>query len=100
MASSKVSDPVSEIETFRDPRGYSLLQLVQKSPSCFNGIVSVYRWRVTVELIEEPVEVITERLEKLFRKADNSYHFEPLRKEARNLGYKFTGMFGQDHKSS
>jgi hypothetical protein len=100
MAKRKIPDPVSQIETFRDPRGCSISSLCQEKPSCFNGHVSVFRWRVTVEKIDEPIETITERLEMLWRKSDNHHDYQPLMDAAESIGYTFTGKWGQDRKSS
>lgn len=78
--------PTSEIETFRDVRGWSLDNLVEQEPSCWNGNVSVRRFRVTAEMIEEPDEVIIARIQKLWRECDNHYHWQPLRNAAARYG--------------
>ena len=77
---------MSTFETFREPTGYTVGSMTQKEPSCFNGIVSVYRYRVTIELIEEPTEVIAARIQKLWEECDNMHHFGPLRKAAEKIG--------------
>lgn len=46
---------------------------LRRGPSAFNSFVNVYRYRVTVERIEEPDEVIVERLLTIYRTSDN-YH--------------------------
>ena len=56
------------------------------SPSSFNGEVSIRKYRVTVELLDEPKEVLAERLLGLWRHCDNHHHVDPLRAEARKLG--------------
>jgi hypothetical protein len=78
--------PPSVIETFYDPRGYSLNQFVRDEPNCFNGWVNFRRFRVTVEEIEEPKEVLAERLLKMWRDCDNSHHWEPLKAAAAQIG--------------
>ena len=75
-----------ELETFRTPDDYSLQQLVHDEPSCFNGIVSVKRYRVTVEEIAEPDEVIVARLKKLWEECNNQHHMGPLRAAAKKYG--------------
>ena len=65
------------IETFREP-GYSISGLRQEEPSCFNGIISVRRYRVTVEEIQEPDEVIAARILKLMAENNNHHHTYPL----------------------
>ena len=73
-------------ETFRRPDAYVESQLTQHEPSCFNGQVSVRRYRVTFEEVEEPGEVLIERVRKLWRETDNFHHWEPLQATARELG--------------
>ena len=76
----------ASIETFRDPRGYWLSQMKQSEPSSFNGRVEVRKFRVTVELIDEPEEVIRTRIQKLWDECDNHHHWQPLKKEAEKYG--------------
>lgn len=53
---------------------------------CFNGIVAVRKYRVTIEEVEEPVEVVAERLRKLWRESDNHHHTHPLLSAAKKIG--------------
>lgn len=57
-----------------------------REPYVFNGIVGIRKWKVTAELIEEPKEVLIERLQKLWRECTNLHHMQPLRAEAAKLG--------------
>src|SRR3990167_2876866 len=84
---SAPSDPYPmTIETFGDP-SYYIGQIRGFEPSCFNGVVSVVRYRVTVERIEEPAEVIEARMRKLWRELPyNHHHSFPLRREAIKYG--------------
>lgn len=75
-------------ETFRNPAGYSLMQLRQEEPSCFNGAVAVKRYRITAEEIQEPDEVIVERIRKLWRECSNHHHWDPLQRAAAKYGVK------------
>jgi len=79
-------------ESFSEPWG--LLTHVINEPSAFNGRVSVRKYRVTVELIEEPIEVIHERLESLWLACDNWHHLGPLEAAAKQYGYTFKGQRG------
>lgn len=89
-------EPTSSVETYRDVRGYWLNDIALLSkPSCFNGMVNVRRFKVTVELIDEPKEVIAERLEALWRSSDNCHDRDPLKAAAEGIGYDFTGKFGE-----
>jgi len=64
------------IETFREITGYWLNELKKEDPSCFNSIVEVEKYRVTIEKIEEPKEVYQKRLQKLWDECTN-HHAEP-----------------------
>lgn len=79
-----------------DCRGYWLSSQRKDSPSCFNGYVSVYKWKISIEKVEEPIEVIQERLETLYRQSDNHHDYQPLQNFVKSIGYTFTGKFGQD----
>lgn len=57
-----------------------------QEPTCFNGIVRIQKYRITVEKVEEPVEVIHERLRKLWRESDNYHHYDPIKSAAREWG--------------
>lgn len=59
---------------------------MEKEPSCSNGIVNVRRYRITVELIDEPIEVIRERILKLWYACDNWHHWSPLKSAAARVG--------------
>jgi hypothetical protein len=70
-------------------------------PSCFNGIVRVERYRVTVEKIEESPLVYCERLLKLWRECDNHHHRAPLAHAAKRLGTDLPpAEFGVVHRST
>jgi hypothetical protein len=74
------------LETFRCPVPYWLGQISEQSPSCFNDRVQVRKYRVTVELIDEPKEAIAARIQKLWVESDNYHHREPLRRVADEYG--------------
>lgn len=63
-------------------------------PSCFNGIIAVEKFRLTVERIAEPKEVIGARLQKLWEESDNHHHHAPLMAYARRLGVVLAGAHG------
>jgi hypothetical protein len=87
------------IESFRSVGDYELNNMRHSEPSCFNGIVSVRRYRITVEEIEEPKQVIAERLEKLWVESDNHHHWQPLQNAAARIGYTFKGECGSKKKA-
>lgn len=77
-------------ETFRRPSSFSVGQWEQKEPDCFNSIVSIRKYRITIEEIPESKDVLIERLRKLWRENDNHHHYGPLRAEAVQLGIVLT----------
>ncbi len=90
---------VVEFETFRDVRGfYDVRNMTSENATCFNGNVSVRKFRIRIELVDEPVEVIGERLEKLWVECDNHHHRAPLEAKAAAIGYTFKGKFGEARK--
>lgn len=62
------------VETFRTFGSYELDQWRQPEISCFNGSIKVRRYRVTIEEIEEPPEVIEARLIELWETCTNHHH--------------------------
>lgn len=68
--------------------------MTQKEPSCFNGVVRVKKYRITIEEIDEPIEVVTTRLEKLWVESDNHHDYKPLQKVAKELNYEFVNKYG------
>ena len=77
-----------EFETFKAVDSFQVANLERKEPSCFNGIVEVRKYKVTVELVEETDEVIRERIQLMWDKLDNHHHINPLRREAAKYGLK------------
>jgi hypothetical protein len=91
--STKPEYPMS-IETFRKVSGYELSNLNQSETSVLNGWVRVEKYRVTVERIEEPVEVYAERLQKLWDESNNPHDYSPLQNKAKQLVVTLTGERG------
>lgn len=88
------------IETFRAIGDYELSGYTynSKSPSCFNGNVNIHKYKITIEIVEEPIEVYQERLEKLWVESDNHHHYRPLQEAANKIGYQFKGQWGSQIK--
>ena len=82
------------VETFRDFGASDLRNIAEPQPSCFNGWVRVRKYRVTVELIEEPTEVVHQRLIDLWDHCTNHHHAEPLKATAARYGLTLPGTFG------
>lgn len=82
------------LETFRDIRGYQLNNFKRDKPSCFNGIVNIHRYKITVELIEEPQEVLENRLQELWDNSKNYHDYEPLQAMAKKIKYELKNKRG------
>ena len=77
-------------ETFKEIDGYYKQRMIENEPVCFNGMVKVRKYKVTIELIDEPIEVIHARLQKLWDECKNSHHWKPLKAEAKKYGLKLS----------
>ena len=74
-------------ETFSDPTSsYIISNIKQDEPSCFNGIIRVKKYRVTIEEIKEPKEFIQKRIQTLWDNCSNHHHRIPLREAAKEVG--------------
>lgn len=82
------------IETFRNPDGYWLNQIKQDEVSSFNGIIDIEKYRVTVEKIEEPIEILQQRIQYLWDVCDNHHYVKPIRDIAKKLNYELKGSAG------
>lgn len=78
------------IETFVKPSDWELSNLRRLVPSCFNGIVSVRRYRITIEEIAEPDETIVSRITDLWNKTNNHHDWRPLQEAASKFGVTLT----------
>ena len=67
-------------------------------PSVVSGRVSFRKWKFTAELVEEPQEVLAERLQYLWDHTNNSHHWHPLREAAKSIGYELQGSPGSKRK--
>lgn len=87
------------VEVFGFPRYLvqSLRTSRTREPYIVNGEVGFERYRVTVERIEEPDEVLVARLVDLWETSDNIHDMTPLKKAAKALGAtlaEYTLAFG------
>lgn len=86
MAKTKKNPYTPEVlETYRPPH-HDIARLKADEPACFNGMVQVQRYRVTVELIEEPLDVLEDRLRGLLAKATRDNSKRDILAEAKRLG--------------
>jgi hypothetical protein len=86
------------VETFGDV--HPNMFYTHNEPSAFNGIVRIRKKRITVEEVDEPIEVLCERLQKLWENTDNHHLYQPILTEAEKLGYKLKGEFGRWKKNA
>lgn len=78
-------------EFFGAPSSWEIGRLGRAEASCFNGVVSVERYQIRVEKIDEPDDVIETRLKKLWRESEPNIHVRhPIRAYAMQ-------RFGWDH---
>jgi hypothetical protein len=73
-------------ETFREMSSYEISNITEDKPTCFNGYVSVRKYKITIELIDEPVEIIQDRIKELYNKSTNHHDWQPLQNEAKKYG--------------
>mgnify|MGYP006370780029 FL=1 len=79
-----------DFTTFMPVDNYSASQMTQDAPSSFNGMVRVRRYRVTVELVDEPIETIRARIVDLWERNDNHHQWDAIRTEAARYGLDLT----------
>ena len=77
-----------EFETFREIDKCTQDRLLEQEPSVFNGIVSVKKYKITIEEIKEPDGVIIDRIMKLKSESTNYHDQMPLCKAAAEYGVK------------
>lgn len=85
---SKSQFPIT-FETFRCIDGYQQAAITLDEPAAYNGLVQVKRYRVTVEEIEEPDEVICSRLQRLWDECKNHHVSRDLARYAKQYNYQF-----------
>lgn len=93
-AKSKEKEYPKTLETFRPIGFFELSNLKCDEPTSFNGWVQIKKYRITVEEIEEPTEVLVERVQHLWDICDNYHQWVPLRECANSLGYELKGDAG------
>lgn len=61
-------------ETFRDFSKYDVANLSYNVPFCYNETISIRKRKVTIEIIDEPREVLIERVQAMWDECDNFHH--------------------------
>jgi hypothetical protein len=57
-ANTVLADSIISFETFRKIGSYEQSNLQSKDACCVNGIVNIRKYKVTIEPIEEPKEIL------------------------------------------
>ena len=83
-----------ELTTYKHIEQYDLRNLQEEAPYVRNHSIGYRKYAITIELIDEPNDVLCERLEHLWVSSTNHHDSDVLRSEAKKLGYKFKGEFG------
>lgn len=87
------------VETFNPPGSYILGELERANkPSCFNSVIRIAKYKITVEKIEEPIEILQARLQELWDTSENWHHGDALRRKAKELGFELQGDRGNKKK--
>lgn len=81
-------ESVIRFETFRKIGDWEIDKLKLDKPSDFNGNIQIRKYQVTIELIEEPLEVIQARIQELWDSCKNHHHWEALQITAKKYGMK------------
>lgn len=77
--------------TFSEMGDRRLRDLEGEHPWVFNDEVGVRRFRIRVELVDEPVSVIHERIIYLWERTSNHHRWGPLAAEAKRYGLDLSG---------
>ena len=88
MRKKTIDGPIRvEYEVFGKPYYFnSPANIGSKVPMCLNGNVYYEKWRVIMEKIEEPVEILAARLLDLWETSNNIHDWSELKAEAKKLG--------------
>lgn len=91
---------IATFETFKKIDNYQINTLSRNNPTCFNGNVSIIKYKITIEKIEESDEIYIERITKLWENCDNFHHFNSLKSVAERFGLELNHKtFGKNTKN-
>ena len=85
-------------ETFSEIGTYEINNLTRENPTCFNGMVRIKKYKITIELIEESKDVYAKRLQKLWDESDNHHDSQPIESTAHKFGIQLQGSRGSKRK--
>jgi hypothetical protein len=81
-----------EMETMRQPwvTSRDITASMLATPDAYNGDVHVRKYKLTVEMIDEPVEVIQARIQELWDNCTNSHNWDSLKHMAARYGMELS----------
>lgn len=81
-----------EMETMREPQVTSreIWAMIFPAPDAFNGNVHVRKYKITAEMIDEPIEVIQSRIQELWDNCASYQLWEPLKYMASRYGMELS----------
>lgn len=86
-------------ETFREVGSYEAHSWTQSEPSAMNRRCRVRKYRVTIELVDEPLEAIQERITQLYIDCDNWHNIGCIVAEAKKYGLTEDDLRGAKKES-
>lgn len=87
-----------EFKTFKQFGDYDVRGMTKPEPSCFNGMINVEKYKITIEKIKEPAEVVCARIQKLWDENDNMHNWACIQHKAKEYSYELKGMGGSKRK--
>jgi hypothetical protein len=87
---------IISFETFKKIGTYEISNIKKDEPSCFNSIISIKKYKITIEEVEEPKEILAERIQKLWDICDNYHHWTAIENAAKSIEYKLIGSAGNN----
>lgn len=101
---AKTKKPIEEpkvitVETFRALDRFEINNFTQTEPSAMNGTCRVIKYKISIERIEEPIEVYSERLNKLWDENDNYHNWDCVRSAANKLGVTLINQYAGTNKN-
>lgn len=98
MKKQKPPDYPKIYESFLEPMAFNIS--IKEQASCFNGMVNVRKFRTTVEMIDEPLEIIQQRIQDLWDNSANHHDSLPLENTAKKYNYTLIGNRGNKKQKS
>lgn len=95
-----VEEKIRAFETFRRIDTHEAMQWRFSEPYCFNGIVAVKKYLVTIEEVEEGPEVYRARLQELWDRGNSHQNLDSISHAANKMGFDLQGLPGTKREGS